>query len=465
MIQRSPLNCHPGHPTLGGSGKINIMKAARALALLVIPALPLAAQDGPSITITPNETRQTITMMGGDMERSSMFLVEAGDPEQVANWSFKDIAFNVCRVQYDKHQELSEGEPDFPWYDRQVAAMKLVQKANPEIHFFATLRSDYHGYKMGDHNNFPTWVWNPESDKFNAEKWGAFLADYVIHMHRAGVPIRHLSTGKEITQTIDAELAVATAKAMVKKLDAANVPRPLLVDPGAWSLPQATEFIHQVEELGAQKMFHAYATHNYRKHGESDWSEFCLAAKHAGAEAWNAESSLGGDDIGDADPPFAAAVDNMARRIQQYRAGINGEIFFEIWSRGISRESRAIWFEKGAPAKRKRSYYLMQAWTNSVIDRTVVDTSGGTPHAIEALAFRKRNQLSLWLVNNDSAQTFSVPVVIRNSGPAMPVSLTRWTADSPTTGTQSQWTPGDRKQLTITLPPQSITFATATLTE
>ena len=106
-----------------------------------------------------------------------------------------------------------------------------------------------------------------------------------------------------------------------------------------------------------------------------------------------------------------------------------------------------------------------KAWTNSAIDRTVVDTSGGTPHAIEALAFRKDNQLNLWLVNNDSAQTFDVPVAIRNSGPAMPVSLTRWTADSPTTGTQSQWTPGDRKQLTITLPPQSITFATATLTE
>lgn len=447
------------------------MKAAQVpirtyslVALLFALALPLISKGAPAITINPNESRQTITMMGGDMERSSMFLVEAANPMQIANWAFKEISFNVCRVQYDKHQELREGAPDFPWYERQVQAMKLVQAANPKIAFFATLRSDYHGYKMGDSNNFPTWIWKPDSKQFRAEKWGGFLADYVIHMHRSGLPIRYISTGKEMTQLIDAKLAVATAKAMFEKLDAAKVPRPQLTEPGAWSLPQATDFIRQAGEIEELKMFHAYATHNYRKHGESDWREFCLAAKHAGAEAWNAESSMGGRDIGDSDSPFSIAVDNMARRIQQYRAGINGEVFFELWSRGISRESRAIWFRKGIPAKRHRSYYLMKAWTNSVIGRTVVETTCATPHAIEALAFRKGNQLSLWLVNTDSALAFDVPLIIRSSESTTPISVTHWTTATQSIGTTSDWTPGDQARV-IALPPQSITFATVTLND
>jgi hypothetical protein len=87
------------------------------------------------IEVAPNEPRQVVTVMGGDMERSSMALLDAAKPRQVAEWAFGDIRFNICRVHYDKHQELAEGEPDFAFYDRQVAAMRLVREANPRIVF------------------------------------------------------------------------------------------------------------------------------------------------------------------------------------------------------------------------------------------------------------------------------------------------------------------------------------------
>ena len=435
----------------------------RQLILLAALILPSSAHPAGTITINPGGLRQKITVMGGDMERSSMFLTEAADPGQVADWAFRDISFNICRVQYDKHQEIAEGKPDFNWYRDQIAAMKLVRKANPNIAFFATLRSDYHGYKMGDGNNFPSWVWTPESKTFNAAKWGGFLADYVIHFHRAGVPIRCISTGKEITQTIDARLAIETIRAMFAKLDAAGVPRPEIADPGAWSLPQAVEFIQQVESAGAQKLFHAYATHNYRNHGESEWAGFVHAARHAGAEAWNAESGLGSADIGKNDPPISASVHNMARRIQQYRAGINGEMFFEIWSRGIPRESRAIYFNKGEAAERMRGYYLMQSWTNSVFGNTVVETACGTPPVIDALAFRKDDDLCLWIVNTDSAETFEIDIAFWNSKAASPVDLTSWSKATPAAGTRTPWKSNDKGGLTIWVPPHSITKAAAKL--
>lgn len=437
--------------------------STRTLGILAALVLPLAATPEVAITINPNQARQTITMMGGDMERSSMFLTEAGNPSEVAGWAFKDIAFNVCRVQYDKHQELTEGKPDFPWYAKQVEAMKLVRQANPKILFYATLRSDYNGYKMGDSNNFPDWVWTKASGRFHADKWGGFLADFVIYMYRSGVPIRYLSTGKEITQIIDAKLAIASAEAMFAKLDAAKVPRPELVDPGAWSLPQGCEFIKQVEGLGKQRMFHAYASHNYRHQGEPEWRAFCKAAGHAGAEAWNAESSLGSGDIGATDPPLAKAVANMADRIQQYRAGIHGEIFFEIWSRGISRESRAIWFKRGEPAKRLRSYYLMRAWTNSVIGRTVLETTRSGPPGVEALAFRQGREMTIWLTNSDSKQAVDVSLATSNSKRIALVSFIRWTDDLPITGAKQAWQADDKGRLTLELPPNSLTLAIATL--
>lgn len=67
------------------------------------------------------------------MERSSGALLSAADPEQVANWAFRDIKFNTCRVQFDKNQEMIEGASKFEYYAKQVKAMKLVRQANPKI--------------------------------------------------------------------------------------------------------------------------------------------------------------------------------------------------------------------------------------------------------------------------------------------------------------------------------------------
>ena len=78
--------------------------------------------------------------------------------------------------------------------DNQVKTMKTIRKLNPKIKFLATNRSDYHGYKQGNCNNFPTFIYDYSKNKdeekatgtkaLDSRKYGIFLADYIEYMYK-----------------------------------------------------------------------------------------------------------------------------------------------------------------------------------------------------------------------------------------------------------------------------------------
>lgn len=434
------------------------IRGSIALLLLAVPWFSLvnAAQRG-VIEVSPQEARQRVLVVGGDMERSANALLDAADPEEIARWVFKDINFNVCRVQYDKHQELHEGKKTFDFYKKQIDVMRLIKKVNPKIEFFAAQRSDYNGYRLDDGNNFPTWIYDPEDGQFRADKHGRFLADFLIHMHREGVPIRYLSSGKEITQILDASLAVESIRAMHRNMDDAGVPRPLMAEPSAWSLPQAIDFIEQIEKVGAQDLFPVYTAHNYRNHGESEWRLFVEAAERAGAVAWDSESTMDHVDNGIAEPPFERQVSSMVNRFRKYKAGIQGEIFFELWSRGIGRETRPIYFQEGQRGTRMRAYYIIKHWANAVLNSTVVDTAVRAPATIDAIAFRRNQELCVWAANLDSGLPANLRITIRNCKiRTQSDSYMLWTNETPVDGLERTLERIDASGGTIELPPNSI---------
>ena len=73
------------------------------LLLLVVFVFVSTSGQSQSIVVDATNYKQTIDMMGGDMERSSKAVQNAQNKDEILRWSFEDINFNVCRVQYDKH--------------------------------------------------------------------------------------------------------------------------------------------------------------------------------------------------------------------------------------------------------------------------------------------------------------------------------------------------------------------------
>ncbi|MCG1035818.1 T9SS type A sorting domain-containing protein [Polaribacter sargassicola] len=58
-----------------------------------------------SITIDAGNLKQKIEFIGADYERSQNFVQKATNPEEIIDWAFKDINFNIARVAYDKIQK------------------------------------------------------------------------------------------------------------------------------------------------------------------------------------------------------------------------------------------------------------------------------------------------------------------------------------------------------------------------
>ncbi|WP_372756113.1 T9SS type A sorting domain-containing protein [Mariniflexile sp.] len=58
-----------------------------------------------SITVNTANVKQKIEFVGADFERSQNFVQKALNPDDIIEWAFKDINFNICRVAYDKVQK------------------------------------------------------------------------------------------------------------------------------------------------------------------------------------------------------------------------------------------------------------------------------------------------------------------------------------------------------------------------
>lgn len=135
-----------------------------------------------SIVVNSTNYKQTIDMMGGDIERNSIAIQKAKNKEEIIDWGFKDINFNYCRVQFDKNQELVEGTKNWSFYTKQVATMQQIKAVNPDIKFFATMRTDYDGF--GNDNNMPDWIVDYNTKKIEIDKYATFLADYLEFMQK-----------------------------------------------------------------------------------------------------------------------------------------------------------------------------------------------------------------------------------------------------------------------------------------
>ncbi|MCG1035795.1 T9SS type A sorting domain-containing protein [Polaribacter sargassicola] len=412
--------------------------------------MPAEAQ---SITINTTDYKQTIDIIGGDMERSSkvvQFTVQ--NKEEVIQWGFGDIKYNYCRVQFDKNQELVEGTKNWAFYDRQIATMQEVKSVNPDIKFWATLKSDYDGY--GNNNNMPDWIVqnfnasNPSQAVVDTDKWAVFLADYLEYMEDNNVPIHTLSTVKEWNAYINAEKSRDIILKLKEECTVRNITMPLINDSASWSMAAGRGFMNGVNNLGAKNLYGGFSNHEYASNDtpEVEWPQNVEIANAMGKKLYQDETITGAGTLDGEEPP----IFRYAQRAVLYQSGVSGEIMFEIWSRGKDNEIRSIYWKWGGVAQRLIGHYVAKHFTNNVLDsKYITSTSenviGGEFSAtqyggVTKMAFRKDNKVILWVMNfsSPSLSTVDYPsfkINIKNSFIDGNVEHKYWNSGSVSAGT------------------------------
>ena len=358
-----------------------------------------------SITIDTNDFQQTIDMIGGDMERSaSAVQTTVQNTDDVIRWGFEDINYNYCRIQFDKNQELVEGTKQFNIYNNQVLTMQRIKAINPDIKFYATMRSDYDGF--GDENNMPDWIVDYDTRAVDTEKYAIFLADYLEYMDDNGVTIHTLATAKEWGAFINATVSRDIILKLQEECEDRGIPMPEINDPGSWSMAQGLNFMNQVEDLGTEDLYSAFSSHEYASNDtpEQEWPALVAKAQSLGKKIYQDETITGASFDGVAPPIF-----RYAQRAVLYQSGVSGEIMFEIWSRGLNNEIRSIYWPNGGVATRLNGHYVAKHFVNNVlgsqyITSTTQNTLGGLFSdslytGVTQMAFRKDNQIILWVMN------------------------------------------------------------------
>ena len=416
-----------------------------------------------ALKIKLDERKQQIMLVGGDMERSQFFLQKAAVPEEIAQWCFQDIHFDVCRVSYDKKQELEEGKKNLAFYEDAVKSMQLLRRVNPDIQFWATMKSDYNGYN--NENNLPDWICDYKpTTRFDCDKYAIFLADYLEYMQQNGVAIKYLAVAKEWVGVINAERARQIIVRLNKECVARDVVKPLYVDPASWGITQGVNFIKSAEEIGSLDLYYGFSTHNLNnnEHDKVLYETFVAEANKYQKYAFADETGTGsgGRTNGEEPETLAALLDAYQEKTEYYKDGIQGEILFEPFSRGVNSETRAIYFKKEEQAKRMRSYYVMQTFVNGIAGKDMYYVPAhiyNVKPEVHVMAFVNDDELFLALINRSQDDLEGLSVLWEGAFSHEKAEQTQFDISLPIEGQKEELDITDNS-LVISLSSESITF-------
>ncbi|MCG8578672.1 MAG: hypothetical protein MI866_02070 [Bacteroidales bacterium] len=438
----------------------------KILLFLFIGLIPIwSLVSAQSITVDYAAKQQKITMIGSDMERSASFLQNAANPQEIADWCYKDIDNVVCRVSYDKKQELVEGTTNFSFYNNAIESMKMVKAANPDVKFWATMKSDYNGYN--NENNLPDWICNYKPTTwFNTNKYGTFLADYLELMNNNGVPISYISVSKEWS-VITVDRAHQIIQKINSECNSRGIPQPQYMSPASWGVSQGISYVESVgNKAGYVDMYAGFSSHNLNNQPHL-WDEFVNACSNLSKPAYCDESGTGGGGRTNGEEPetLDALLNAYSEKATMYAAGLQGELMFEPWSRGVNSETRTIYFTSGQEGKRMRSYYIMKQFANHISGRNYLSSySSGVP-GVEIMSFGNDQEIALWLINTSSTEYSELDVNISNTRINGKVYQYNWDINSKIQGEAGILEPNVFKNFTCNLKAKSINLIVIQLNE
>ncbi len=439
-----------------------------------------------------NDRQQQIRFIGSDMERSADHMQMAKSPEQIAQLAFGDINFSICRVSFDKEQEMVEGVKNMAFYDKPIQSMKDIRKVNPTIEFWGTLKSDYDGY--GDDSNLPDWICSYPSDAepnfFHADKYAKFLADYLELMQSEGVGLSYIAVSKEWSTYITPAITVEIVKHLKQECKERGIVEPKITDPAAWSIKQGIAFVDGIKELGALSEFYCLTTHKYDKKDTSTYKDFVDAVKAAGGDCFPFQDETGsgaGSRMTEENPNLELPtihqiMGNYSTKAALYRDGMEGELVFEPFSRGVYPERRSIHFDVGQEPRFMRAYYCLKEFVNSVAPKNtkpnLMYEGGVNPESkyyvptttcceledVEIMSFANDSEVAVCLINRSSSTLEAAAVTLDGVKRAKHASGRMFNKDLPIEGEElPKISVGGNTAMLGDIPAESVVFFTVKL--
>ncbi len=361
------------------------------------------------------------------MERSADHMQMAKSPTQIAQLTFGDINFSICRVSFDKEQEMVEGVKNMAFYQKPIQSMKDIRKVNPNIEFWGTLKSDYDGY--GDDSNLPDWICSYPMDAapyfFHVDKYARFLADYLELMENEGVGLSYIAVSKEWSSYITADLTIDIVKSLTAECEARGIKTPKFTDPAAWSITQGIDFVSAIKERDELSLFYCLTTHSYDHNDTMTFKDFVDTVNSCNSDCFpfqdethsGAGSRMNEENPNLELPNLSQLINSYWKKAAMYRDGMAGELIFEPFSRGVDPERRSIHFRVGEEPAFMRAYFCMKEFVNSIApknDRENLEYEGGvnpqskyyvttdncqTLSDVEVMSFANDNEVAVCLIN------------------------------------------------------------------
>jgi O-glycosyl hydrolase len=401
----------------------------------------------PTATIDANNTKHQIIFKGGDMERCDNAVQNSANKTEIIKWAFGDIPFNA-------------------FYSGTVQSMKDIKAVNKTIKCMASMGCDYEGFNQVDTNNLPVWIYNRQTKILNLPKYGKFLANYLEYMKLQGVPIDYLSTAKEWTSVVKPDSVVKLINILKTELFEKGVAMPLIMDPASWSITSGIDYVNRLKQLGETGQVFAFCTHNYNTSETKNYKNFFNAVAATGKLAFHDETNTGGGRFTPSgiNPPITSLLSAYKKRVEMYESGCAGEIFFELWSRGVNAESRSIYFANNGTGERRRAYYLMKDFATGAVNSNYIPLAFTNSTGITGMAFKKNKQLFVWLINSSKSNITSFKISVGNATMSGTVPKTNWREATQDAGEQSSISASTNgKELVTELIAESIAFLKITI--
>ncbi|HMP77330.1 MAG TPA: hypothetical protein PKE12_13630 [Kiritimatiellia bacterium] len=345
------------------------------------------------------------------------------DYDALAAWAVDRCKVDYVRIAINPGAELEEGNIRWGEYDMQLRMMRAIQRARPDIKWFASPRPVHNEQKGAPFTPFPLWisVWeNPLLEdaeqpraflRFEWEKAADYYLRYLAFMKEQGFKITYLDAINEATRHLD---PVSVGRMIGRMREALGSEMPLVIAPSAHNWGEAVRWINAAKEAGVADFWDITACHNTRATGSME--AFVALARTLNRPIWNTE-------LHGFQGPDPAASRNSKVLFEHIRAGFGG---INDWlSLGNEAKEHKMLRNVGGEVVPMRSYFIFQH---------LVNTSGGghyleatVPEALATTAafyHRGRGLVTVWALNASEAP---VDAVVQIAGvQCHPIEVRHW---------------------------------------